>query len=86
MKSPHPEAAATQSRRTVAGQPVHRRDVVRFPDGLPGFEGCRSFVLLASPESAPIQQLESVAGPGGAFPRHRSASGAARLPLPAVGR
>ena len=67
MISQHPDTRPDEARRVVAGQPVRRRDVVAFADGLPGFERCRSFVLLSSPDIAPIQQLESVSGPEARF-------------------
>jgi flagellar assembly factor FliW len=46
---------------------VHPRDVVSFPSGLPGFERCRSFVLLSSDELAPLSCLQSVRGPAASF-------------------
>ena len=35
-------------------------DVIRFPDGLPGLEECRCWVLLADTESDAIAWLQSV--------------------------
>jgi flagellar assembly factor FliW len=35
-------------------------DVVTFPDGLPGFEGSRQFVLLELDETAPLKVLHAV--------------------------
>ena len=43
-----------------------RREVIAFPKGLPGFEACRGFVLLASDESG-LQCLSSVEGPAASF-------------------
>jgi flagellar assembly factor FliW len=43
------------------------RDAVRFPNGLPGFEACRSFVLMASESLGPLQCLKSVEGPACSF-------------------
>lgn len=40
---------------------------IAFPDGIPGFETCRRFVLLASEATAPLQRLEAVDGPAAAF-------------------
>lgn len=34
--------------------------IVEFPDGLPGYENCRQFVLVTSPSLAPLQCLHSV--------------------------
>jgi flagellar assembly factor FliW len=35
-------------------------DVISMPDGLPGFERCRRFVLLTSPELAPLTCLQGL--------------------------
>lgn len=43
------------------------RDLVTFPDGLPGFETCRRFVILSSIEMAPIQCLHAVDGAPASF-------------------
>ena len=39
------------------------RDVLNFPDGLPGFEQCHRFVVLSSMTMAPLQCLHAVDGP-----------------------
>ena len=43
------------------------RDVVQFPHGLPGFEQCRGFVVLASDSLGPLQCLKAVQGPAASF-------------------
>ena len=43
------------------------RNAIAFPDGIPGFEECRRFVLLTSDGLAPLQRLESIEGPPAAF-------------------
>ena len=43
------------------------RNAIAFPDGIPGFEECRRFVLLTSEALAPLQRLESIEGPSAAF-------------------
>lgn len=43
------------------------RDIVQFPDGLPGFERCRRFVVLSSMAIAPLQLLHAVDGPPATF-------------------
>jgi len=43
------------------------RNLLSFPAGLPGFEQCHRFVLLASVEAAPLQVLMSVDGPPASF-------------------
>jgi len=40
---------------------------IRFPRGLPGFEGCRSFVLMAPEDDGILQYLKSVEGPPASF-------------------
>jgi flagellar assembly factor FliW len=44
----------------------HRADVVRFASGIPGFEACRGFVLVAAPVDG-LQYLTSVEGPPSSF-------------------
>ncbi|MCC7034605.1 MAG: flagellar assembly protein FliW [Acidobacteria bacterium] len=39
---------------------VRPRDVVVLPDGLPGFERCRRFVVISSPDLAPLVQLRGL--------------------------
>jgi flagellar assembly factor FliW len=43
------------------------RDILDFPDGLPGFEPCRRFVVLSSTSVAPLQCLHAVDGPPATF-------------------
>ena len=43
------------------------RDVLNFPDGLPGFEQCHRFVVLSSTTMAPLQCLHAVDGPSATF-------------------
>ena len=43
------------------------RDVIQFPHGLPGFEQCRGFVLMASDSLGPLQCLKAVQGPPASF-------------------
>jgi flagellar assembly factor FliW len=43
------------------------RDVLNFPDGLPGFEQCHRFVVLSSMTMAPLQCLHAVDGPSATF-------------------
>jgi flagellar assembly factor FliW len=71
MTPAYAERAAEVSADAAEGlrelPPQHARDVISFPAGLPGFEACRAFVLLAPSESAPIQRLDSVSGPKASF-------------------
>lgn len=47
--------------------PVEEGSVIRFADGLPGFEQTRAFVVLSSPELAPLHLLHHVGGPAASF-------------------
>jgi flagellar assembly factor FliW len=40
---------------------------IRFPRGIPGFEACRSFVLMAPEGDGPLQYLKAVDGPPASF-------------------
>jgi flagellar assembly factor FliW len=42
-------------------------DAVTFPDGIPGFEACRRFILLSSDSVAPLQRIDAVEGPSASF-------------------
>lgn len=53
-----PESVQLRSR--FAEVDVNPRDVVLFPDGLPGYEGTRAFVVLDNPETAPLKILHAV--------------------------
>jgi len=51
-----------------AGVPAPRPDdVVTFPDGLPGFESCRRFVLIVSDDMAPFGRIQAIDAPRPAF-------------------
>lgn len=63
-------AHATHESLPPAGPAETPREIdgaIAFPDGIPGFESCRRFVLLASDATAPLQRLESVDGPPASF-------------------
>jgi flagellar assembly factor FliW len=49
-------------RSRFATAEVNPRDVLLFPDGLPGYETVREFVLLDIPEQAPLKVLHAVNG------------------------
>lgn len=42
-------------------------ETIRFPNGLPGFERCRGFVLMTSEGLGPVQCLKAVEGPTASF-------------------
>jgi len=55
----HPAAVETS--------PPASPDTIRFPQGLPGFEKCRGFVLMASEALGPLQCLKAIEGPPASF-------------------
>jgi flagellar assembly factor FliW len=64
--------------------PVRTDEVVTMPDGLPGFETCHRFVIVASPALEPFVCLQGLEGPRPSFlaldPRLVMADYAATLP------
>jgi flagellar assembly factor FliW len=46
---------------------VEAKNIVSFPDGLPGFEACRQFAVFSSEEAAPLQCLHALDGPKASF-------------------
>ncbi|MFB3816363.1 MAG: flagellar assembly protein FliW [Candidatus Methylomirabilales bacterium] len=61
------EVRMVESRR-FGCVPVAEENVLRFPEGLPGFEGLREFLLVAPAELAPVQFLVPLADPEISFP------------------
>jgi flagellar assembly factor FliW len=62
-------AASLSSGGDVAGEnaaPTERL-VIDFPAGIPGFESCRRFVVIASPELAPLACLRALDPPEASF-------------------
>lgn len=49
-----------QVRSRFATAEVNPEDVLLFPDGLPGYETAREFVLLDVPDQAPLKVLHAV--------------------------
>jgi flagellar assembly factor FliW len=47
-------------RSRFADVEVDPRDIITFPDGIPGYEGQREFVLLNSTDFAPLTVLHAV--------------------------
>lgn len=43
------------------------KDIISFPEGIPGFEQCHHFALLSSPELEPVHCLHNVEGPAVSF-------------------
>lgn len=88
MSHAHAEAVAPRLhvRSRFADAEVDPADVMTFPDGLPGYEGWRQFVLVDVPDIAPLRVLHSVNGeepcflvvdPRTVLPTYRHSLGAA---------
>ena len=43
------------------------REIITFPKGIPGFEACHGFVLMAPEGNGSLQYLRSVDGPAASF-------------------
>jgi flagellar assembly factor FliW len=56
------DQAGLDVRSRFATSKVNPRDVLLFPDGLPGYETTREFVLLDVPDQAPLKVLHAVNG------------------------
>jgi flagellar assembly factor FliW len=62
--------ASTPSPRPVqsgGAAPTEQPQIVEFPAGIPGFETCRRFVLLAPAELAPLRCLQALDPPEASF-------------------
>ena len=46
---------------------IDEPQVISFPSGIPGFESCRRFVLIASPDLAPLSCLQALDSPQPSF-------------------
>jgi len=55
-----PAPAPAQTEITVS-------EAVTFPDGIPGFETCRRWVVLAAEEATPLRRLHAVDGAEASF-------------------
>lgn len=42
-------------------------EAVTFPDGIPGFESCRRFVVMAAETATPLRRLHALDGTGASF-------------------
>lgn len=58
----------TLESRRFGSLPVAEEEILRFPEGLPGFEELREFLLLSPPDLAPVQFLVSLQDPEISFP------------------
>lgn len=62
-----PPDTRLQLRSRFANVEVDARDVITFPDGLPGYESSRRFVLLELEDVAPLKVLHAVGAPDPCF-------------------
>ena len=56
----NPAPAVTETEITVS-------EAVTFPDGIPGFESCRSWVVMAAEDATPLRRLQALDGADAAF-------------------
>jgi flagellar assembly factor FliW len=59
-----PDASADDDAGGVSPRP---EDIIAFPDGLPGFESCRRFVVVTYDDDHVFQCLQGLDAPGPAF-------------------
>ena len=66
MTQAQANADTSVAHRQVSGRfsaaAINAGDVVSFPEGLPGYETARAFVLIEIPEQAPLKMLHAVNG------------------------
>jgi flagellar assembly factor FliW len=67
MSARQPETAVVRLFTPFGNFEAQGDSIVSFPDGLPGFEQCRRFVVLRHADASPLVCLHSVDGPGAAF-------------------
>ena len=56
----NPAPAAAETEITVS-------EAVTFPDGIPGFESCRNWVVMAAEEATPLRRLHAIDGAEASF-------------------
>jgi flagellar assembly factor FliW len=56
----NPAPAETETEITVS-------EAVTFPDGIPGFESCRNWVVMAAENATPLRRLHAINGPEASF-------------------
>jgi flagellar assembly factor FliW len=61
-----PEPSADRDIDVSSSEP-RPEDVIAFPDGLPGFESCRRFVVVTYDDDQLFQCLQGLDAPGPAF-------------------
>lgn len=60
-------AHSTSAVTTDLGTSSTSREIIAFPKGIPGFEACHGFVLMAPEGDSSLQYLQSVDGPPASF-------------------
>lgn len=61
-------AFSTRTALQIAdGDSGGERQIIDFPAGIPGFEQCRRFILIAPPELAPLACLRAIDPPEASF-------------------
>jgi flagellar assembly factor FliW len=65
--APQPPAPHTDSTADVGSREPRVEDVIAFPDGVPGFEGCRRFLMMSYDGAQPFTCLQGLEGSSPAF-------------------
>jgi flagellar assembly factor FliW len=65
--APSPKGVPASPTAGVERLDPRPEDVIAFPDGLPGFEACRRFVVISHDHARPFQCLQGLEGPCPAF-------------------
>ena len=65
--APRPSAAPINAAAGVDALEPHVEDVIAFPDGLPGFEACRRFLMMSSGGAHPFTCLQGLDASSPAF-------------------
>ena len=53
--------------KATTGTEITASEAVTFPDGIPGFESCRRFVIMAAEDATRLRRLHAVDGVGASF-------------------
>jgi len=65
--TPRPPASPAAPSGAAATFDPRPEDVIAFPDGLPGFEGCRRFVVMSVEGAEPFECLQGLDAANPAF-------------------
>ena len=67
MPTPRPDSPPLRFETRFGPMEAKDPNVVAFPEGIPGFESCRRWILVGSEELAPLKCLLALDGPEPSF-------------------